>query len=149
MWSYTEISPRDSECKTLLSCGAAMQLREKELALCSRLWQKINIPKQIHKSTADLQNRPIFRRDWRSNMTGCGVLCSTYKALSNNISTAFTLHTTVCSACLKSNLGKYNFLYFVYFLADHTEVKKSKNQLRARDNVRVLICIESLCHRYT
>lgn len=54
MWSYTEISPRDSECKTLLSCGAAMQLREKELALCSRLWQKINIPKQIHKSTADL-----------------------------------------------------------------------------------------------
>ncbi|ROL46869.1 Adipolin, partial [Anabarilius grahami] len=32
---------------------------------------------------------------------------------------------------------------------DHTEVKRSKNQLRARDNVRVLICIESLCHRYT
>lgn len=54
MWSYTQISPRDTECKTLLSCGAAMQLREKELALCSRLWQKINIPKQIHKSTADL-----------------------------------------------------------------------------------------------
>jgi len=54
MWSYTEISPRDPECKTLLSCGANMHLREKKLALCSRLWQKINIPKQIHKSTADL-----------------------------------------------------------------------------------------------
>ncbi|KAJ8400281.1 hypothetical protein AAFF_G00399750 [Aldrovandia affinis] len=32
---------------------------------------------------------------------------------------------------------------------DHSEVKKSKSQLRARDNVRVLICIESLYHRYT
>ncbi|XP_038863517.1 adipolin-like [Salvelinus namaycush] len=32
---------------------------------------------------------------------------------------------------------------------DHSEVKRSKSQLRARDNVRVLICIESLCHRYT
>lgn len=148
MWSYTEISPRDSECKTLLSCGATMQLREKELALCSRLWQKINIPKQIHKSTADLQNRPIFRRDWRSNLTGCGVVCSTYCTKLCQ-TTSFTLHTTVCSACLKSILRKYIFLYFVYFLADHTEVKKSKNQLRARDNVRVLICIESLCHRYT
>lgn len=31
---------------------------------------------------------------------------------------------------------------------DHSELK-SKVQLRARDNVRVLICIESLCHRYT
>ncbi|KAF1442072.1 Adipolin, partial [Pygoscelis papua] len=30
----------------------------------------------------------------------------------------------------------------------HSELK-SKVQLRARDNVRVLICIESLCHRYT
>ncbi|CAG03806.1 unnamed protein product, partial [Tetraodon nigroviridis] len=32
---------------------------------------------------------------------------------------------------------------------DHNEVKRSKSQLKARDNVRVLICIESLCHRYT
>ncbi|NXX26118.1 ADIPL protein, partial [Nicator chloris] len=31
---------------------------------------------------------------------------------------------------------------------DHSELK-SKAQLRARDNVRVLICIESLCHRHT
>ncbi|KAJ7425176.1 adipolin [Willisornis vidua] len=30
----------------------------------------------------------------------------------------------------------------------HSELK-SKVQLRARDNVRVLICIESLCHRHT
>lgn len=34
-------------------------------------------------------------------------------------------------------------------LTDHNEVKRSKSQLKARDNVRVLICIESLCHRYT
>ncbi|KAJ8369818.1 hypothetical protein SKAU_G00098460, partial [Synaphobranchus kaupii] len=31
----------------------------------------------------------------------------------------------------------------------HSEVKKSKSPLRARDNVRVLICIDSQCHRYT
>eukprot|EP00062_Callorhinchus_milii_P020892 gi/632977033/ref/XP_007905123.1/ PREDICTED: protein FAM132A isoform X2 [Callorhinchus milii] len=31
---------------------------------------------------------------------------------------------------------------------DHSEMK-SKGPLRPRDNVRVLICIESLCHRYT
>ncbi|KAI5096012.1 adipolin isoform X1, partial [Silurus meridionalis] len=43
--------------------------------------------------------------------------------------------------------GIYQFSANVHI--DHSEVKKIKNQLRARDNVRVLICIESLCHRYT
>ncbi|KAB5546566.1 hypothetical protein PHYPO_G00073590 [Pangasianodon hypophthalmus] len=43
--------------------------------------------------------------------------------------------------------GIYQFSANVHI--DHSEVKRSKNQLRARDNVRVLICIESLCHRYT
>ncbi|NXM97979.1 ADIPL protein, partial [Sylvia borin] len=37
---------------------------------------------------------------------------------------------------------------FLLFLADHSELK-SRGQLRARDTVRVLICIESLCHRHT
>lgn len=43
--------------------------------------------------------------------------------------------------------GIYQFSANVHI--DHNEVKRSKSQLRARDNVRVLICIESLCHRYT
>ncbi|NXE42274.1 ADIPL protein, partial [Ptilorrhoa leucosticta] len=38
--------------------------------------------------------------------------------------------------------------FFPLLFPDHSELK-SKVQLRARDNVRVLICIESLCHRYT
>ncbi|NXK70525.1 ADIPL protein, partial [Sylvietta virens] len=38
--------------------------------------------------------------------------------------------------------------FFLLFFPDHSELK-SKVQLRARDNVRVLICIESLCHRHT
>ncbi|XP_019367366.1 PREDICTED: adipolin isoform X2 [Gavialis gangeticus] len=42
--------------------------------------------------------------------------------------------------------GIYQFSANVHI--DHSELK-SKVQLRARDNVRVLICIESLCHRYT
>ncbi|XP_041128990.1 adipolin-like isoform X1 [Polyodon spathula] len=42
--------------------------------------------------------------------------------------------------------GIYQFSANVHI--DHSELK-SKGQLRARDNVRVLICIESLCHRYT
>uniref|UniRef100_A0A8D0GA40 Adipolin n=1 Tax=Sphenodon punctatus TaxID=8508 RepID=A0A8D0GA40_SPHPU len=42
--------------------------------------------------------------------------------------------------------GIYQFSANVHI--DHSELK-SKLQLRARDNVRVLICIESLCHRYT
>ncbi|NXB72042.1 ADIPL protein, partial [Donacobius atricapilla] len=36
---------------------------------------------------------------------------------------------------------------FPPFFPDHSELK-SKVQLRARDAVRVLICIESLCHRH-
>lgn len=43
--------------------------------------------------------------------------------------------------------GIYQFSANVHI--DHNEVKRSKSQLKARDNVRVLICIESLCHRYT
>ncbi|XP_043919130.1 adipolin [Protopterus annectens] len=42
--------------------------------------------------------------------------------------------------------GIYQFSANIHI--DHSEIK-SKGQLRARDNVRVLICIESLCHRYT
>uniref|UniRef100_K7E8T9 Adipolin n=1 Tax=Ornithorhynchus anatinus TaxID=9258 RepID=K7E8T9_ORNAN len=42
--------------------------------------------------------------------------------------------------------GIYQFSANVHI--DHSELK-SRAQLRARDNVRVLICIESLCHRYT
>ncbi|ETE60510.1 hypothetical protein L345_13745, partial [Ophiophagus hannah] len=42
--------------------------------------------------------------------------------------------------------GIYQFSANVH--VDHSELK-SKLQLRARDNVRILICIESLCHRYT
>ncbi|XP_005057883.2 PREDICTED: adipolin [Ficedula albicollis] len=42
--------------------------------------------------------------------------------------------------------GIYQFSANVHI--DHSELK-SKVQLRARDNVRVLICIESLCHRHT
>uniref|UniRef100_A0A8C8SGX6 Adipolin n=1 Tax=Pelusios castaneus TaxID=367368 RepID=A0A8C8SGX6_9SAUR len=42
--------------------------------------------------------------------------------------------------------GIYQFSANVHI--DHSELK-SKVQLRARDNIRVLICIESLCHRYT
>ncbi|NXS82502.1 ADIPL protein, partial [Erpornis zantholeuca] len=42
--------------------------------------------------------------------------------------------------------GIYQFSANIHI--DHSELK-SKVQLRARDNVRVLICIESLCHRYT
>ncbi|XP_069466194.1 adipolin isoform X1 [Ambystoma mexicanum] len=42
--------------------------------------------------------------------------------------------------------GIYQFSANVHI--DHSEMK-TKGQLRARDNVRVLICIESLCHRYT
>ncbi|XP_037539726.1 adipolin [Nematolebias whitei] len=49
----------------------------------------------------------------------------------------FTAHIT----------GIYQFSANVHI--DHSEVKRSKSQLKARDNVRVLICIESLCHRYT
>lgn len=43
--------------------------------------------------------------------------------------------------------GIYQFSANVHI--DHNEVKRSKSQLKARDNIRVLICIESLCHRYT
>ncbi|XP_077430791.1 adipolin isoform X3 [Vanacampus margaritifer] len=43
--------------------------------------------------------------------------------------------------------GIYQFSANVHI--DHSEVKRSKTQLKARDNIRVLICIESLCHRYT
>uniref|UniRef100_A0A8C6SX60 Adipolin n=1 Tax=Neogobius melanostomus TaxID=47308 RepID=A0A8C6SX60_9GOBI len=43
--------------------------------------------------------------------------------------------------------GIYQFSANVHI--DHNEVKRSKSQLKARDNVRVLICIDSLCHRYT
>nr|XP_057908255.1 adipolin [Doryrhamphus excisus] len=43
--------------------------------------------------------------------------------------------------------GIYQFSANVHI--DHSEVKRSKSQLKARDNIRVLICIESLCHRYT
>ncbi|NWS29830.1 ADIPL protein, partial [Polioptila caerulea] len=39
------------------------------------------------------------------------------------------------------------FPFFPLFFPDHSELK-SKVQLRARDSVRVLICIESLCHRH-
>ncbi|XP_030041979.1 adipolin isoform X1 [Microcaecilia unicolor] len=42
--------------------------------------------------------------------------------------------------------GIYQFSANIHI--DHSELK-SKVQLRLRDNVRVLICIESLCHRYT
>ncbi|NXH64907.1 ADIPL protein, partial [Rhabdornis inornatus] len=42
--------------------------------------------------------------------------------------------------------GIYQFSANIHI--DHSELK-SKVQLRARDNVRVLICIESLCHRHT
>ncbi|NXB94358.1 ADIPL protein, partial [Vidua chalybeata] len=42
--------------------------------------------------------------------------------------------------------GIYQFSANVHI--DHSELK-SKVQLRARDSVRVLICIESLCHRHT
>ncbi|KAG2459055.1 ADIPL protein, partial [Polypterus senegalus] len=42
--------------------------------------------------------------------------------------------------------GIYQFSANIHI--DHSELK-SKGQLRARDNVRVLICIESLCHGYT
>ncbi|XP_075045827.1 adipolin [Mixophyes fleayi] len=42
--------------------------------------------------------------------------------------------------------GIYQFSAHIHI--DHTEMK-SKGQLRPRDNVRVLICIESLCHGYT
>ncbi|OCT72679.1 adipolin isoform X1 [Xenopus laevis] len=42
--------------------------------------------------------------------------------------------------------GIYQFSAHVHI--DHSEIK-SKAQLRPRDNVRVLICIESMCHRYT
>ncbi|NWV16868.1 ADIPL protein, partial [Origma solitaria] len=42
--------------------------------------------------------------------------------------------------------GIYQFSANVHL--DHSELK-SRAQLRARDSVRVLICIESLCHRYT
>ncbi|NXI20842.1 ADIPL protein, partial [Sterrhoptilus dennistouni] len=42
--------------------------------------------------------------------------------------------------------GIYQFSANIH--VDHSELK-SKAQLRARDNVRVLICIESLCHRHT
>nr|XP_033778864.1 adipolin isoform X2 [Geotrypetes seraphini] len=42
--------------------------------------------------------------------------------------------------------GIYQFSANIHI--DHSELK-SKGQLRLRDNVRVLICIESLCHRYT
>ncbi|NXP65665.1 ADIPL protein, partial [Chloropsis cyanopogon] len=41
--------------------------------------------------------------------------------------------------------GIYQFSANVHL--DHSELK-SKAQLRARDSVRVLICIESLCHRH-
>ncbi|XP_064253081.1 adipolin isoform X1 [Passer domesticus] len=41
--------------------------------------------------------------------------------------------------------GIYQFSANVHI--DHSELK-SKVQLRARDSVRVLICIESLCHRH-
>uniref|UniRef100_A0A8C5MIU8 Adipolin n=1 Tax=Leptobrachium leishanense TaxID=445787 RepID=A0A8C5MIU8_9ANUR len=42
--------------------------------------------------------------------------------------------------------GIYQFSAHVHI--DHSEMK-SKGQLRPRDNVRVLICIESMCLRYT
>ncbi|XP_040181809.1 adipolin isoform X2 [Rana temporaria] len=42
--------------------------------------------------------------------------------------------------------GIYQFSAHIHI--DHSEVK-SKGQLRPRDSVRVLICIESLCHGYT
>ncbi|XP_014741242.1 PREDICTED: adipolin [Sturnus vulgaris] len=42
--------------------------------------------------------------------------------------------------------GIYQFSANIHI--DHSELR-SKGQLRARDNVRVLICIESLCQRYT
>uniref|UniRef100_A0A8D2QKA0 Adipolin n=1 Tax=Zonotrichia albicollis TaxID=44394 RepID=A0A8D2QKA0_ZONAL len=42
--------------------------------------------------------------------------------------------------------GIYQFSANIHI--DHSELK-SKVQLRARDSVRVLICIESLCHRHT
>ncbi|XP_054503935.2 adipolin [Agelaius phoeniceus] len=42
--------------------------------------------------------------------------------------------------------GIYQFSANIHI--DHSELK-SKGQLRARDSVRVLICIESLCHRHT
>ncbi|XP_068096723.1 adipolin isoform X1 [Hyperolius riggenbachi] len=42
--------------------------------------------------------------------------------------------------------GIYQFSAHIHI--DHSELK-SKGQLRPRDNVRVLICIESLCHGYT
>uniref|UniRef100_A0A8C3ND58 Adipolin n=1 Tax=Geospiza parvula TaxID=87175 RepID=A0A8C3ND58_GEOPR len=42
--------------------------------------------------------------------------------------------------------GIYQFSANIHI--DHSELK-SKAQLRARDSVRVLICIESLCHRHT
>ncbi|XP_063273396.1 adipolin isoform X3 [Prinia subflava] len=42
--------------------------------------------------------------------------------------------------------GIYQFSASVH--VDHSELK-AKGQLRARDSVRVLICIESLCHRHT
>ncbi|KAM9298854.1 adipolin [Gastrophryne carolinensis] len=42
--------------------------------------------------------------------------------------------------------GIYQFSAHIHI--DHTEMK-SKGQLRPRDSVRVLICIESLCHGYT
>ncbi|XP_063799110.1 adipolin [Pseudophryne corroboree] len=42
--------------------------------------------------------------------------------------------------------GIYQFSAHIHI--DHSEMK-TKGQLRPRDNVRVLICIESLCHGYT
>lgn len=42
--------------------------------------------------------------------------------------------------------GIYQFSAHIHI--DHSEMK-SKGQLRPRDSIRVLICIESLCHGYT
>ncbi|CAJ0951731.1 unnamed protein product [Ranitomeya imitator] len=42
--------------------------------------------------------------------------------------------------------GIYQFSAHIHI--DHSEMK-SKGQLRPRDSIRVQICIESLCHRYT
>ncbi|KAM6046078.1 adipolin isoform 3-T9 [Theristicus caerulescens] len=123
----------------LLSLEEVSPHRRVEEAFHCKLKGQVIVDK---KTLVELQNFQSVRRDYRLNLCNSTTAIPLAKGAFLR-GTGLNLATGRFTAPVS---GIYQFSANVHI--DHSELK-SKVQLRARDNVRVLICIESLCHRYT
>nr|XP_009921166.1 PREDICTED: adipolin isoform X1 [Haliaeetus albicilla]XP_009921167.1 PREDICTED: adipolin isoform X1 [Haliaeetus albicilla]XP_009921168.1 PREDICTED: adipolin isoform X1 [Haliaeetus albicilla] len=123
----------------LLSLEEVSHHRRVEEAFHCKLKGQVIVDK---KTLVELQNFQSVRRDYRLNLCNSTTAIPLAKGAFLR-GTGLNLATGRFTAPVS---GIYQFSANVHI--DHSELK-SKVQLRARDNVRVLICIESLCHRYT